>query len=1133
MYRSFICTVLVSVLSVTAGSLFAQPQADSSDREAGFAPFPENRLRDFYFRQAEQLLNSGKPIPPLLPQYPGLDGGAFGHWGQNPSERSIDTTLNEVDSGSVICSRIIHFGKNTHKGVAVRLSEGADAVSAVFDPLKLTFTDSWRGGFVSRGSGRFGVHDGARAVGKQLFDLAAASWRLPDSTRRKYRGFYRAGTDVVFSYQIGDAVVFDRMWVLNGQMIRSLQFRGSLPRNTSLAMIKTGSDAKLISAERVQSVRSTSAKMSVSCFCKEEATLIAESDHIVLKFSDSNAAQSADNLNRSIHLQFGDAAAEPITALQLDGQRDDFAPANLTTGSRAQWAMKTTQTSGVLGNDSDPFAIDTLTIPFASANAFGTPMRLAGVGSLAKGKLVVSTLLGDVWVVSGVDDKLQNLTWQRIAAGLYQPLGLVVRDGKVVLGGNDQVTRLHDLNGDGEADFYECVTNDYPTTGGHDFATSLQQDDKGRLFWATASGDFGLTRLTEGEKPVSVGNGLRNCNGIGVSADGRITLATVQEGTWTPATAIFNVRNGSFHGHHGPRKGHGTFGYDLPQCFIPRGIDNSAGEICFLPNDARLGPLSGLTVGTSYGNCSHYLVLREEVNGAVQGGVVPLPGEFRSGACRLSFNDSDGYLYVAGTEGWQSYGEENGCLQRLRFTGKPMHLATKIETRSNGLLVHCNTEIDPASVTRDNVFCQQWNYLFSGAYGSPEYSVSDEGRQGHDYVPVRSVHLLPNKRSVFIEIPQLHPVMQFHLHLRLRTASGTRFTPDAYLTIYKMAKSFTDFPGYELIAKRRWPPFPQAEEYDQDPRLVEQDKFGTNFGWVSSAKKITLNAVTGLQYEPTRLRIAPGTRVALTFRNTDPSMPHNVVVVKADRLESFGDQAMMLASNPRAIATHYVPDDPGEICFSPILNPGDQYTVYFEAPKETGRYRFLCTYPGHSKVMRGSLHVIPDDQPLPPPSADEIVRRFVRRWSVSDLAAEAEDLSGRSAEHGKQVFTIAGCIKCHRIGKEGVTLGPELTDIAKRFRGKKLLQQILDPGAEINKKYQTWIAVTDEGKVLSGLMVSETNEAITLMPNPLQPKKTVVVQRDQVEELFPSKQSTMPEGLLMTFTKDEILDLLAFVQRQQ
>lgn len=1087
-------------------------------------PFPHNRLRHFYFSQAEEFLASDKPIPDLLPQFPGLDGGAFGHWGQNPAENSIDTTLNSVDSGNVICSRILHFGRTSQKGVAISISDGPTGIHAVFDPLRLCFTDSWQGEFVVRGSGRFGVHDGARAGGQRLIDFTGAGWKLPPSLETRYLGFYRNARDVVFAYQIGDATILDRLWQHHGALVRTIQVAGALPPDVMLqpcpGPVRAAPSQPHKYTEAVIANNGNAVTVRIHGLPEESRLITSEK---VLSLDTGNQS------NVTMHLQFavGEGSAESLGNPSVD--RAAFvSPEIMTHGGHGQWVQKLSKTTGTTGRDSSAFAIDTLTIPYGTDNAFGTPMRLAGVGCFDDGSVAVSTLLGDVWVVAGVDDGLHELTWQRVAAGLYQPLGLVIQHGKIIVGGNDQVTRLHDLNGDGETDFYECITNEYPTTGGHDFATSLQQDALGRLYWATASGDFGLTRLTEGGQPESLGNGLRNSNGIGVSQDGRITLATVQEGTWTPGTAIFEVRDGSFHGHRGPQEGHGKYGYDLPLCFVPRGVDNSAGEICFLPDDDRLGPLSGKIVGSSYGNCDHYLILREELNGTVQGGVVPLPGEFLSGACRFSFSKADGSLYVAGTEGWQSYAQQNGCLQRLRFTGKPLHLPVAVDVRNNGLLIHCNTNIDPASVTKKNVFCQQWNYLFSGAYGSPEYSVKQEGRQGHDYVPVRSVHLLPDQKTLFVEIPQLHPVMQFHFHMKLQTADGTPFTPDAYCSIYELGDQFTDFPGYQLIAKRPWPEFPLAEKYDQDPRLVEQDAYGTNFGWVSGATKISLNAVTGLQYEPRRLRVLPGEKVALTFHNTDPSMPHNVVIVEDDKVESFADQSMVLATNPRAIATHYVPQDPAEICFSPILNPGDQYTVYFEAPKESGRYRFLCTYPGHSKVMRGTLYVQPADVPLP--AEEESARRFVRMWTMGDLAADVTSLADRNTDQGRQVFHQAGCIKCHQIGNEGRKFGPEMADAVKRHRGSQLLKQILEPSAEINKQYQTWLVVKADGQIITGMKHAEDADSLTLLPNPLVPTMTVRIDRAEIEELVPSKQSTMPNGLLMTFTKDEILDLLAFIE---
>ena len=106
-------------------------------------------------------------------------------------------------------------------------------------------------------------------------------------------------------------------------------------------------------------------------------------------------------------------------------------------------------------------------------------MRIGGVGTLSDGRIAVCTLMGDVWIVSGIDKTLKRLVWKRFASGLNQPLGLVVKDDQIHVIGRDQLTRLHDTNDDGEADFYECLTNEFPTARGNSFALTLHLDKPG------------------------------------------------------------------------------------------------------------------------------------------------------------------------------------------------------------------------------------------------------------------------------------------------------------------------------------------------------------------------------------------------------------------------------------------------------------------------------------------------------------------------------------------------------------------------------------------------------------------------------------------------------------------------------
>lgn len=832
-------------------------------------PFPENRVRDFYAEQARHYLHAGQPPPSILPQFPGLDGGAWGHWGQNPEADNFDHRLNEVDTGPFLMQVIRHFGRTTPKAVAVK----AGRFTALFDPERPGFVDAWEGRLVKWNSGRYGITSGVEADGTQL--PGWSPWTLPEGVTCRYEGFHRSGTRVVFAYRLGEARVLETLRVENDRLERMVAVEGSLP-----------------------------------------------------------------------------AGVDPGLPIPARRDYDDLAAS--CRGAAPLWADQAVTTRGTLG-DGKPYAIDTLTIPYRDANPFKTPMRIGGLAILDQHRVAVSTLMGDVWIVSGVGADLNDLHWRRFAAGLHQPLGMETDpEGKLVVIGRDQLTRLHDLDGDGEADFHECLTNDFPTAGGNNFALTLHRDGHGAWYWFTRSNGYGMTRFQPGSRPEAVATGLRGTNGTGVSPDGSIVLSTVQEGPWQNATAIFEVGGGSYHGHFGPRPEFGKHGYQMPLCFIPRGIDNSSGDLVFLPDDPRLGPLAGHIIGTSFGYCSHYLVLREELGGTSQGGVVPLPGEFLSGAHRLRFSPHDGHLYVAGTDGWQSYARENGSLQRVRFTGGPMHLPAAVETRSNGLLVRFNTELQAESVQAGNLFCEQWNYLYSNAYGSGEYSVKSPGALGHDPVEIRSVHLLPDRRSLFVEIPQLHPVMQLHLYMELTGADGTPFRPDLYYSIFKIGAPFTDLPGYRDIAKEPWNDFPVAADFPVDPRLLAQENLGKT---LSDTEKATVHAVAGLKFDPVRIKVKAGRRVALTLVNKDPSFPHNLVLVQPGRLQAVGEGSMKLAADPAGAARHYVIDDPGILAFSPILQPGSQYTIYFDAPAEPGEYPYLCTFPGHWQVTRGVLVV--------------------------------------------------------------------------------------------------------------------------------------------------------------------------------
>jgi hypothetical protein len=203
---------------------------------------------------------------------------------------------------------------------------------------------------------------------------------------------------------------------------------------------------------------------------------------------------------------------------------------SLTTGGPIAWP-ETVVTQGERGEPlaGSAYATDTLTVPYD--NPFHSVMQLSSIAFETEGTAFVTTLAGEVWSVKGIDSGLTKLTWKPFASGFNQPVGIRIDpDGMFVLD-RGQITRLHDLNSDGEADYYENYANDF---GGYDRSHSHTFG-----LHRTADGAFHFTQresiLQTGpdRKTTIQGSGVRNCMGIGGSND--YFWVAPQEGTWTPA----------------------------------------------------------------------------------------------------------------------------------------------------------------------------------------------------------------------------------------------------------------------------------------------------------------------------------------------------------------------------------------------------------------------------------------------------------------------------------------------------------------------------------------------------------------------------------------------------------------------
>jgi putative heme-binding domain-containing protein len=151
-------------------------------------------------------------------------------------------------------------------------------------------------------------------------------------------------------------------------------------------------------------------------------------------------------------------------------------------------------------------------------------------------------------------------------------------------------------------------------------------------------------------------------------------------------------------------------------------------------------------------------------------------------------------------------------------------------------------------------------------------------------------------------------------------------------------------------------------------------------------------------------------------------------------------------------------------------------------------------------------------------------------WTLDELSAAAgTGLHGRNFENGRRMFAAAACFACHRFGNEGGMTGPDLTSAGRRYSPRDLFDQIVNPSKEINEQFVPMVILTDDGLTHTGVVVNLNGDRITVNTDPADPYKRVDIGRKTIELMEPSKVSPMPAGLLAPLTKDEILDLVAYV----
>jgi len=746
----------------------------------------------------------------------------------------------------------------------------------IFDTELLRYSAAWVNGFVQlKGTAYDATHGTHPAImGNQVWGSGYTPGWVPEGfsfndPRTKhlghlpkdwahYRGLHRHENGNVIEYTVTGTRVLDHMQLLK------------VPTKTiGQAYVRTIQTDSLKQDSKVLLLELPEKDLT---FINQDPYFQTSSGwHIRLKGIKANrlftqSRQIGETAITSIYLNvpsgsqhFSVALFQSIDADASNGFAQAFENFNLknlesyTNGAATRWPQ-TVQTQGLQGKNEGAFTVDEIVLP--TENPWRSWMRPGAFDFSADGQsLYVSTWSGDIWKVEHLND-FSKLTWKRFATGLFHPLGLKVVADLVYAQCRDQIVILHDQNNDAEADYYQNFNNDVVITENfHEFSFELQRDEEGNFYFikgapVIAGGEgFGDIEIhhgklfkvsRDGSKLEVIASGFRAPNGMAISPDGQLSTSD-NEGNWVAASPIHWIVKNGFYGVQP------TFaGTDIPKqrspllCWIPHNVDNSSGGQVWVPKSAHWGPYAGAMFHISYGQAKLFHVLKEEVNGQIQGGVVDLnpTGGFDAGIMRGRFNEADQAIYLCGLKGWQTKGIKDGGLYRVRYTQQKECRAIGLKVGQNGISIQFSAALDPnTALDAGNYTLSQWVYNISDQYGSKHYKVptdrswnmasewsplpqavldqfntkefkDEESRKnalaqlydnylGEDQISIASLSLSKDHKTLFIELPDLAPVMQMKVSFNLEDALHQKVKQEIYHTIHNLG-AWKGEPGEKL-----------------------------------------------------------------------------------------------------------------------------------------------------------------------------------------------------------------------------------------------------------------------------------------------------------------------------------------------
>jgi len=427
---------------------------------------------------------------------------------------------------------------------------------------------------------------------------------------------------------------------------------------------------------------------------------------------------------------------------------------------------------------------------------------VAGLDVAANGDVYAGTRYGDVW-------RLHHGRWTRFADGLHEVTGLRVdrRTSEVLVSQKPELTRLIDEDGNGVAETYETVCDQWGFSGNyHEYSFGPVRDSHGNLYGTLnlshgvgpsvggstmtigAEGRGTCYRMTPAGEYSTFAWGLRSPAGLGIHPDTDELFYTDNQGDWNATSSLHHLVKEGFYGHPGSLHYHPDFeGQNLdavdpeefrtrrraPAVWIPHGeLANSPGNPVFDTTGGQFGPFGGQIFVGDQTRSNVFRCVLDKVNGEWQGCCVEFINHLQSGVVRLAFAP-DGSLWAGQTSrGWGSVGSAPYGVQQILWDGKtqPFEIL-HIKLTANGFAVrfthplHADTQVNSSICT-----LRHWSYHYHSSYGSDKV---DE-----ELVGDAQFALSKDRQTLHVELAELpvSRVYRFHFAQDLTSETGSPLT---------------------------------------------------------------------------------------------------------------------------------------------------------------------------------------------------------------------------------------------------------------------------------------------------------------------------------------------------------------------